>query len=107
MSTCLNASIRCGHPRAPPLAGQTQARTIKKSVVVHGRGLHSGVRTGVILHPMPPGTGIVFGAISASDVTIPATVEYVDSTGYATSLWRDGVAAQTIEHLMSACMPMA
>ena len=81
---------------------QTHARTIGNSVVAHGRGLHSGVRTGVILHPMPPGTGIVFGAISASDVTIPATVEDVDSTGYATSLRRDGVIAQTIEHLMSA-----
>lgn len=81
---------------------QTHARTIGKSVVVQGRGLHSGVRTGVILHPMPPGTGIVFGALSASDVTIPATVDYVDSTGYATSLRREGVVAQTIEHLMSA-----
>lgn len=89
--------------RAPQYSGwQTHARTIGHSVVVHGRGLHSGVRTGVILHPMPPGTGIVFGAISSSDVTIPATVDYVDSTGYATSLRRDGVVAQTIEHLMSA-----
>lgn len=87
-------------PRRSPW--QTHARTIGNSVVVHGRGLHSGVRTGVILHPMPPGTGIVFGAISTSDVTIPATVEHVDSTGYATSLRRDGVVAQTIEHLMSA-----
>ena len=81
---------------------QTHARTIGNSVVVHGRGLHSGVRTGVILHPMPPGTGIVFGVLSAPDVTIPATVEYVDSTGYATSLRHEGVVAQTIEHLMSA-----
>ncbi|NOT55381.1 MAG: UDP-3-O-[3-hydroxymyristoyl] N-acetylglucosamine deacetylase [Deltaproteobacteria bacterium] len=81
---------------------QTHARTIDQSVVVQGRGLHSGMRTGVILHPMPPGTGIVFGALSASDVTIPATVDYVDSTGYATSLRREGVIAQTIEHLMSA-----
>jgi len=81
---------------------QTHARTMGNSVVVHGRGLHSGVRTGVILHPMPPGTGIVFAVISAPDVTIPATVEYVDSTGYATSLRHEGVVAQTIEHLMSA-----
>jgi UDP-3-O-[3-hydroxymyristoyl] N-acetylglucosamine deacetylase len=81
---------------------QDQARTIRQNVVIHGRGLHSGVRTGVILHALPPGSGIVFSAISAPDVTIPATVEYVDSTGYATSLCRDGVAAQTIEHLMSA-----
>ena len=35
---------------------QAHARTIRKSVVVQGRGLHSGVRTGVILHPMPPAT---------------------------------------------------
>jgi UDP-3-O-acyl N-acetylglucosamine deacetylase len=81
---------------------QMHARTIGRSVVVHGRGLHSGVRTGVILHPLPPGSGILFSAISSPDVTIPAAVEYVDSTGYATSLSRDGVVAQTIEHLMSA-----
>lgn len=81
---------------------QQRARTIKQRVVIHGHGLHSGVRTGVILHPLPPGSGIVFSAISAPDVMIPATVDYVDSTGYATSLCRDGVTAQTIEHLMSA-----
>jgi len=81
---------------------QVRARTIGRSVVAHGRGLHSGVRTGMILHPLPPGSGIVFGVLSAPDVTIPAMVEYVDSTGYATSLCRDGVVAQTIEHLMSS-----
>jgi len=87
---------------APHRSRQKKARTIKQSVVIHGRGLHSGVRTGVIFHPLPPGSGIAFSAISAPDVIIPATVEYVDSTGYATSLCRDGVAAQTVEHLMSA-----
>src|SRR5215831_2486162 len=34
-------------------------RTIGRSVVASGHGLHSGVKTGVILHPMPPGSGIV------------------------------------------------
>ena len=82
-------------------ASECRARTIGKSVVLYGRGLHSGVRTGVILHPLPPGSGIVFGALS-SDVTIPATVEHVQSTGYATSLHRDGNSVRTVEHLMSA-----
>jgi len=91
-----------GSRRVPYRSRQRRARTIKQRVVIHGHGLHSGVRTGIILHPLPPGSGIVFSAISAPDVTIPAAVEYVDSTGYATSLCRDGVAAQTIEHLMSA-----
>lgn len=77
------------------------ARTIKRSVVMQGQGLHSGVRTGIILHPLPPGSGIIFSPLS-SEVAIPATVDYVDSTGYATSLYRDGVSARTIEHLMSA-----
>jgi UDP-3-O-acyl N-acetylglucosamine deacetylase len=70
-------------------------------VVVQGQGLHSGARTGIILQPLPPGSGIVFSPLSA-EVAIPASVDYVDSTGYATSLRRDGVAAKTIEHLMSA-----
>ena len=87
-----------------PVARTTQkipARTIRQSVVVHGRGLHSGVRTGIILHPLPLGSGIVFGPLS-SDVMIPATVEYVQSTGYATSLYREGTGVKTVEHLLSA-----
>lgn len=91
-------------PAARPTSAATpgcRARTIGKSVVLHGRGLHSGVRTGAILHPLPPGGGVVFGSLS-SDVTIPATVEYVQSTGYATSLHRDGASVRTVEHLLSA-----
>ena len=76
-------------------------RTIAKSVVVNGQGLHSGVRTGLILQPMPPGSGIVFESI-ASGETVPALVDYVDSTGYATTLVRGGMVAKTVEHLMAA-----
>jgi UDP-3-O-acyl N-acetylglucosamine deacetylase len=76
-------------------------RTIAKSVVVNGQGLHSGVRTGLILQPMPAGSGIVFESI-ASGETVPALVDYVDSTGYATTLVRGGMVAKTVEHLMAA-----
>ncbi len=104
-----NSSLSGGEPSAvsAPLSAplrtqsQTRARTIRRSVVIQGQGLHSGVRTGVILHPLPPGSGIVFSALS-TEIAIPATVEYVHSTGYATSLGRDGVVVKTIEHLMSA-----
>jgi UDP-3-O-acyl N-acetylglucosamine deacetylase len=80
---------------------QTRARTIKRSVVIQGQGLHTGVRTGIVLQPLPPGSGIVFSALSA-EAMIPATIEHVYSTGYATSLCRDGVVVKTVEHLMSA-----
>ncbi len=85
----------------PHSHSQTRARTIKRSVVIQGQGLHSGARTGIILQPLPPGSGIVFNALS-SEVMIPATIEYIHSTGYATSLCRDGVVVKTVEHLMSA-----
>ena len=46
------------------------------------------------------GTGVVFESISA-DVEIPALVDYVRSTGYATTLFRGGASAKTVEHLLA------
>ncbi len=89
---------------APPYHGVARlapARTISQSVVVQGQGLHSGARTGVILQPLPPGGGMPFNPLSA-DIAIPASVDYVESTGYATCLRREGVVAKTVEHLLSA-----
>lgn len=80
---------------------RVRARTISQSVVVQGQGLHSGARTGIILQPLPPGSGILFNPLSA-EVAIPATVDYVESTGYATCLRRGDVVAKTVEHLLSA-----
>jgi UDP-3-O-[3-hydroxymyristoyl] N-acetylglucosamine deacetylase len=76
-------------------------RTIARSVVVNGQGLHSGVRTGLILQPLPPGSGIVFESIATGE-TVPALVDWIDSTGYATTLVRGGMVAKTVEHLMAA-----
>lgn len=78
-----------------------RARTIAQSVVVQGQGLHSGARTGIILQPLPPGSGILFNPLSA-EIVIPASVDFVESTGYATCLRREGVVAKTVEHLLSA-----
>jgi UDP-3-O-acyl N-acetylglucosamine deacetylase len=87
------------HPS--PASRRWVERTIQRSVVANGQGLHSGIRTGLILQPLPPGSGIVFGSISAA-ATIPARIEYVDSTGYATTLFNDGIVAKTVEHLLAA-----
>lgn len=76
-------------------------RTLKKSVVGAGHGLHSGVKTGLILHPLPPHSGILFAGISA-DATVPAHLNYVRSTGYATSLQRKGIMVRTVEHFLAA-----
>ncbi len=75
-------------------------RTLKRSVVLCGSGLHSGIKTGLILQPLPPGSGIIFGDISTGK-TIPAHLENVQSTDYATRLQKDRVSVGTIEHIMA------
>ncbi|MDY6844244.1 MAG: UDP-3-O-acyl-N-acetylglucosamine deacetylase [Thermodesulfobacteriota bacterium] len=75
--------------------------TLKESVVLGGRGLHSGLKTGLILSPLPPGSGIIFGNISTGEM-IPAHHNYVESTEYATSLRKGNATIRTIEHLLAA-----
>jgi len=76
-------------------------KTLKKSVVGAGQGLHSGIKTGLILHPLPPNSGIIFSGISA-DATVPALLGYVRSTSYATSLQGKGIIVRTVEHFLAA-----
>jgi UDP-3-O-[3-hydroxymyristoyl] N-acetylglucosamine deacetylase len=75
-------------------------RTIKRSMVVYGTGLHSGMKTGLLLQPLSPNSGILFGNISSDDV-VPAHLDYVQTTELATSLKRGRAIAKTIEHLMA------
>jgi len=75
-------------------------RTLKRSMVLYGTGLHSGMKTGLLLQPLPPNSGILFGSISYEDV-VPAHLDYVQSTEFATALKRGRATAMTIEHLMA------
>ena len=76
-------------------------KTLKQSVVLCGHGLHSGLKTGLILSPLPPNNGIIFGDISSGE-TIPANLEYVQSTDYATTLKNGMASVKTVEHIMAA-----
>ena len=96
-----NAAAKGGEaPSAAHGASNVKQKTLKKSVVLSGQGLHSGVKTGLILHPLPPNSGILFTGISG-EVTVPAHLDYVGSTGYATSLRNQGFAVGTVEHLLA------
>ena len=79
---------------------KTRQKTLKKSVVLSGQGLHSGMKAGLILSPLPPNSGIVFGNITTSE-NIPAHIDYVESTEYATTLKCGQATARTIEHFMA------
>ena len=75
-------------------------RTLKRSVVLAGQGLHSGVKTGLILSPLPPNSGILFGNISTGEV-VPAHLDYVESTEFATFLRKGAASAKTTEHFLA------
>ena len=75
-------------------------RTLQRSMVLYGTGLHSGMKTGLLLQPLPPHSGILFGNIS-SDEVVPAHLDYVQTTEFATSLKKGMAIAKTIEHLMA------
>ncbi|MFW2331984.1 MAG: UDP-3-O-acyl-N-acetylglucosamine deacetylase [Nitrospinota bacterium] len=76
-------------------------KTLKRSIVLCGQGLHSGINTGLILSPQPPNSGILFTDISTG-VKIAASIENVESTQYATTLASGSVKVKTVEHILSA-----
>ena len=45
--------------------GARPQRTLGRGVAASGLGLHTGAKTGLILQPLPPDSGIVFGNITS------------------------------------------
>lgn len=76
-------------------------KTIAQAAILYGQGLHSGRKSGLILEPLPPNSGIHFIGVSET-VAVPAHVDFVESTGFATTVRLGKTQAGTIEHLMSA-----
>jgi UDP-3-O-[3-hydroxymyristoyl] N-acetylglucosamine deacetylase len=91
------------HP-APATAAIAQRRcperTIGRSVIASGHGLHTGIKSGLILSPLPAGRGIVFANLTTA-ATVLAHLDYVESTGYATTLHAQGMTVGTVEHLLA------
>jgi UDP-3-O-[3-hydroxymyristoyl] N-acetylglucosamine deacetylase len=76
-------------------------RTIAHAAILYGQGLHSGRKSGLILEPLPANSGIHFVGVSETTI-VPAHVDFVESTGFATTVRLGQTQAGTIEHLMSA-----
>lgn len=93
-------SRRANRDRLPREEGVRQ-KTLKNSVVLCGQGLHSGIKTGLILSPLPPGSGIIFEDINTGR-RVPAVLENVINAEYATTLSDGQVTIKTVEHIMSA-----
>ncbi len=87
--------------RSNARVGAVTQRTIARSIVMGGQGLHTGLKTGVILHSAPAGSGIVFSSLS-DETGVPVKLENVTDTGYNTTLASGGRSVRTVEHLLSA-----
>ena len=78
-------------------------RTLKNIIRATGVGLHSGEKVYLTLRPAPVDTGIVFCRTDLDPVVqIPARAVNVGQTTLCTSLEKDGVRVDTVEHLLSA-----
>ncbi|MBI5018541.1 MAG: UDP-3-O-[3-hydroxymyristoyl] N-acetylglucosamine deacetylase [Deltaproteobacteria bacterium] len=76
-------------------------RTFARSAVLYGQGLHSGQKSGLIFEPLGPNSGIHFVGVSENQA-VPAHVDFVGATGFATTIRLGSMQAATIEHVMSA-----
>ena len=99
-----------GVPQLRPLVFENQKalrgtlmpqRTLARSAVLYGQGLHSGKKSGLIFEPLGPDSGIHFVGVS-DNRAVPAHLDFVESTGYATTIRLGSTHVATIEHVMSA-----
>ncbi len=80
-------------------------RTLSTWVQFSGKGLHTGSPSFARIVPAPPGTGIVFRRTDIG-ADIPASVENVTDTAYATVLSSGGAGISTVEHFLAALYGM-
>ena len=83
-----------------------QQRTLAKEVFMNGLGIHTGEPVSLRALPAPPDTGIVFIRTDlphrpAIPVKCAQTVD-IDKSVRRTTLSKDGVEIQTVEHFMAS-----
>ncbi len=78
-------------------------RTLQRTVICHGVGLHSGTNVELRLVPAPVNHGLVFVRVDLpSKPQIPVRSEFVVDTSLATTLGDGKVRVGTVEHLLAA-----
>jgi len=78
-------------------------RTLKNSIRATGVGLHSGEKVYLSLKPAPVNTGIIFRRSDLEGANeVEANFDQVGDTTMSTTLVKDGVRVDTVEHLLSA-----
>ena len=80
-------------------------RTISKEVSLQGVGLHTGKEVTLTFKPAATNTGYNFVRTDIEgNPVVEADANYVVKTERSTNLEKDGVAIQTSEHVLAACV---
>ncbi len=79
----------------------TTPQTLAREITISGHGLHGARPSRVRLVPVEQPSGLVFKHLGTG-VEIPASADFAGDIQLATTLVKDGVRLQTIEHLLSA-----
>jgi len=83
--------------------GAVPQKTIKAAMPCRGIGVHSGARVGMVLHPAPTDSGIVFRRSDRGGASVGANWRNVQESPLCTTLTnREGVSVATVEHLLAA-----
>ena len=78
-------------------------QTIKKAVTISGIGLHTGIKSNMTFVPAKPNTGIKFQRIDLThQPIIEADIDYVTDLSRGTTLEKEGVKINTVEHSLAA-----
>ncbi|MDF2690707.1 MAG: lpxC, partial [Gammaproteobacteria bacterium] len=82
-------------------------QTIKNSISVVGKGLHSGKEVKLTLTPAPENTGIVFKRTDLKpQISIQVNPDKIQETMLCTMLVEGNIKIATIEHVLSALSAM-
>ncbi len=81
----------------------TKQHTLNGSLTFAGKGLHTGVKVTMTVHPADADHGIVFRRVDLDgQPTVPALCEFVTDTSRGTTIEQGAARVSTIEHIMSA-----
>ena len=82
-------------------------RTIKKSVSVFGKGLHTGVKSKLTFKPAPENTGYIFIRTDLEGhPKIVADIDHVVDISRGTTIQEKGNKMHTVEHVLAALAGM-
>jgi UDP-3-O-[3-hydroxymyristoyl] N-acetylglucosamine deacetylase len=81
-------------------------RTLRRHTSTAGIGLHSGNKVTLSLKPAAADSGIRFRRTDLGGLEVPAAIAHVGGINYATSLLRDAVRVDTVEHLLAALVSL-